>query len=83
MDLFTWYTLCKQTKGKKTPCAPRKRPRRPCPPPPPPSSPRIDYNSLVNKPTLNTQVIEGNLDYETMTMEEIDKLFAEGEDDNG
>lgn len=39
------------------------------------ATPKISYVELENKPTLNGEVIEGDMDIETMTVADIDNLF--------
>ena len=35
----------------------------------------INYNDLENKPKLNNTTLEGEVDYDIMTIEDIDNLF--------
>lgn len=39
------------------------------------ATPTNDYNSLTNKPTLNGEVIEGDLEINSIPLSDIDNLF--------
>ena len=39
------------------------------------ATPTNDYNNLTNKPTLNGEVIEGDLEIDSIPLSDIDELF--------